>query len=506
MADNQLDILAQAGFQSNELQSYASNQINDLAAAGFNTNEIQSYAGIKELDTNPIKQYWNDIVTQVKGEGEFDIQKHIERGVGKSLFSVAKAYSEGTGLPQAFAPIDPKDSGGYLGGIVERASTIAADFPAYYSTFKVSSKVAPTAAGKIAATFLTGAITPAVKSMYIDALQRGETNSWLDWYRSFIDIGLKTGIEEGAKLTAAAYAPGLLGYTGAGGVAAQVAAYEGVGAAINGELPSKDDLIYSTALFGLFGIGEAGISKSLNAIKKQNLTITDVVESSVKDPSIKEDLVSKNNEQIRSYQTVEDKKAIEINQQPKPDIIEEVKTLQSELNSLNNENLSGSIIEKYSYYANKDAGQNIGNREVIVKLNNDYYNKYIKNLSNDIFQIEGDKNFYTYVDKQLIKINKDFINLSKIPFEELQNKNIYLKLSSVDNKPFSINEINTLENIRPKSEYALQVYNFNNKESINRRSSSDSNRTPEQIEIDKKNLKTRNSGKSNLEKIGRAHV
>ena len=67
---------------------------------------------------------------------------------------------------------------------------------------------------------------------------------------------------------------------------------------------------------------------ALNAIKKQNLTITDVVESSVKDPSIKEDLVSKNNEQIRSYQTVEDKKA-----QLKKTIVSFIADYQNDLNN-----------------------------------------------------------------------------------------------------------------------------------------------------------------------------
>ena len=60
MANNQLDILAQAGFSTNELQGYASTQINDLANAGFDTTEIQQYAGVKPLDLNPIKSYWSN--------------------------------------------------------------------------------------------------------------------------------------------------------------------------------------------------------------------------------------------------------------------------------------------------------------------------------------------------------------------------------------------------------------------------------------------------------------
>ena len=150
--------------------------------------------------------------------------------------------------------------------------------------------------------------------------------------------------------------------------------------------------------------------------------------------------------------------------------------------------------ELYVYYANKDAGQKIGNKEIIVKLDNEYYDKYIKNLSDEIFQIEKNNNFYTYSGKNLIKINKDFNNISKIPFEELKNKEIYLKLSSVDNKPFSIKEIDTLQNIRPKNEYALKVDSFENKVAIERRNKSDSLRTANEILLDKNNLELRLRG------------
>ena len=158
--------------------------------------------------------------------------------------------------------------------------------------------------------------------------------------------------------------------------------------------------------------------------------------------------------------------------------------------------------ELYVYYANKDAGQKIGNKEIIVKLDNEYYDKYIKNLSDEIFQIEKNNNFYTYSGKNLIKINKDFNNISKIPFEELKNKEIYLKLSSVDNKPFSIKEIDTLQNIRPKNEYALRVNSFEEKAAKERRNKSDSLRTSEEILLDKNNLQLRSQGiESNIEQV-----
>jgi len=516
-----LNQLKDAGFNDQEIKDYVDTESKQLINAGFNNQEVSQYFGVKQMNTTEIKTYWQSIkdsmvqpVVQLgerkeKGieavqegvvkaqEGligkEFDFNTYRERGVGGRINSLIDAYNTTGKLPDVYTTSEPEDTG-YLEGFIERGYTLFGDLPYY-----LGGGLLGLAGGPKTAAFTAGLVPGTIRKMYITALEKGDVDTYEEWWKIFVNEGIKAGATEGLQLTAAAVAPQLAGPIGKnffGKVASQVTAFEGVGSLIKGELPTKDDLVYSTGFFLAFGLGEKGAKKVIEQVKNTGKKPAEIYEDSIVDPTIREDIGSKNIEIARTYESIVEKKAepVKAAEVTKKDFI-------NEFSSLNNENLNGSIIEKYSYYANKDAGQTIGNREVIVKLNNEYYNKYIKNLSDNIFKIEGDNNFYTYVDKKLIKINENFSNFSKILFEELKNKNIYLKLSSVDNKPFSINEINTLKEIRPKNEYALQVYNFNNKESLIRRSISDSQRNSDQIKLDKENLKIRQLGKSNLTEI-----
>jgi hypothetical protein len=58
-------------------------------------------------------------------------------------------------------------------------------------------------------------------------------------------------------------------------------------------------------------MGEAAVGKSLNIIKKEDITLTAIADESIKNPTIKQDLLSTNKEIPTEYQTSADKKAIE---------------------------------------------------------------------------------------------------------------------------------------------------------------------------------------------------
>ena len=344
MPDNTIDNLAQAGFTQNEIQNHAINIASDLAKAGFSSDEIQQYANIKQIDTNPIKEYWNGVATFIKGSGNTDyandpskfFQHYYSQGLGKSLPAVINAYNNGTGLPEAFN--QPQD-GGVAGKIIEGLGTITGDLPSYAATAFAAGKAAPGGiVGKLGTTFATGAITPAIKSMYIDALQKGQTNNFLDWYRSFIDVGIKTGIEEGTKLTVSLAAPGIVGATGiASRAIAGAVGYEGAGAVFNGHLPTAEDFAASVGMFGLLGLGETAVGKSLNIIKKEDITLPDIADQSIKDPTIKQDLASTNKDIPTEYQTPADKKTIEDAGKSEIDPIKEIENLQLELNKAKEE-------------------------------------------------------------------------------------------------------------------------------------------------------------------------
>jgi len=344
MPDNSNDILSLAGFSNSEIQSNSESQINDLAVAGFDTNEIKQYAGINEPDTKRLQDYWNGVSTFVKGNSQEDygndpkkfFQHYYERGLGKSLVPIVNAYNKGTGLPEAFN--QPQD-GGVLGKIAEGLGTITGDLTGFIPTAYAVSKATPGGLrGKAITTFAVGAITPMVKEMYIDALKENRTNSFLDWYKSFIDVGVKTGIEEGTKLTASILLPAAYGVTGITTTAlSQAAIYEGIGSIYNRHLPSAEDAVASVALFGLFGMSERAVNKSLQIIKKENITIPEIVDAASKNPVIKQELVSLNKDKPTAFLTEAEKKDIEQIGKSEPNPIIEIESLKSEIEKIKSE-------------------------------------------------------------------------------------------------------------------------------------------------------------------------
>ena len=59
-----------------------------------------------------------------------------------------------------------------------------------------------------------------------------------------------------------------------------------------------------------------------------------------------------------------------------PDLLPEIAT------ELINKELEDKAEHKFQYMANKEGGQTIGNREIILKLDKEIFNKYVKKLSN----------------------------------------------------------------------------------------------------------------------------
>ena len=147
--------------------------------------------------------------------------------------------------------------------------------------------------------------------MYISALEKGEVNTFEEWWKIFAEEGVKAGATEAAQLVVASKLPSFLGPVGQnyfGKLAAQVVGFEGTGAAIRGELPTKDELIYSTGFFAAFGLGEAGIRKAIEQTKKTGKKPAEIYEDTIVDPTIREDIGSKNIEIARTYEPIVEKK------------------------------------------------------------------------------------------------------------------------------------------------------------------------------------------------------
>jgi hypothetical protein len=321
-----LNQLKEAGFNDQEIQDYVAKESKQLLNAGFSNQEVNQYFGIKEPDTTEIKSYWQSIkdsivqpvvkVGKKKEEArtaiqeglvgkEFDYDLYLERGFGKSINSLRKAYETTGVLPDVFTTKEPEDTG-YVEGFIERGATLFADLPYY-----LGGALAGSPAGPIGATAGAGFVGGGIREMYMTALQKGDIDTFEEWWKIFVNEGIKAGATEAAQLVVASKLPSFLGPVGKnyfGKLTGQVVGFEGTGALIKGELPTKDDLIYSTGFFAAFGLGELGARKAIEQVKKTGKKPAEVYEDSIIDPTIREDIGSKNIEIARTYEPIVEKK------------------------------------------------------------------------------------------------------------------------------------------------------------------------------------------------------
>ena len=319
-----LNQLKEAGFNDQEIQDYVAKESKQLLNAGFNNQEVNQYFGIKEFDRTEIKSYWQsikdsivkpvvavgerkekakDAVSEVLVGKEFDPKTYWERGVGKQIFSLIDAYNTTGELPKAFTTPEPQDTG-LVEGLIERSATLLGDTPFY-----LGGAVAGLPLGGIGSIATAGFIPGTVRQMYITALEKGEVDTFEEWWKIFTNEGIKAGATEAAQLVVASKLPSVLGVDKyfVPKVMAQVAGFEGTGYAITGEVPTKEELFYSSFFFTAFGLGEMGARKVINQVKQTGKKPSEIYEDSIVEPTIREDVGSKNIEIARAYEPLVDK-------------------------------------------------------------------------------------------------------------------------------------------------------------------------------------------------------
>jgi hypothetical protein len=335
-----LNQLKEAGFNDQEIQDYVAKESKQLLNAGFNAQEVNEYFGIKEPDTTEIKSYWQSIKDSIvkpvvaigerkeKAEAavgevlvgkEFDPKTYWERGVGKQIFSLIDAYNTTGELPKAFTTPEPQDTG-LVEGLIERSATLLGDTPFYLGGAAVGLPL-----GGIGSIATAGFIPGTVRQMYITALEKGEVDTFEEWWKIFTNEGIKAGATEAAQLVVASKLPSVLGVDKyfIPKVMAQVAGFEGTGYAITGEVPTKEELFYTTFFFKAFGLGEIGARKVINQVKQTGKKPSEIYEDSIVEPTIREDVGSKNIEIARAYEPLVDKKV-----EP-PKVVETIKSEKS---------------------------------------------------------------------------------------------------------------------------------------------------------------------------------
>jgi len=334
MADlqTQTQQLKQGGFSQVEINNWQQEKVKQLQEGGFTSEEIVKDFGFEPVDTTAIKKIYekNLAIPEIVNYDEIEtIQREnpddkgfLEAAVGKQLDNVGERIAAGWntgvidliqeahGIPNIdgtkedgkYFNVDFQDTG-FLERNITNAARIVKDLPLYFGVGGASLFATRSPNASI---FTSGLVVGSIRETYLDMREKGQVANWNNFWEIFRNEGIKAGLKEGTQLLSAAklgglsnkFLPQLIG---------RVAGFEGSGAIIERELPSKDQLIDSVILFGAFGLGERGAKKIPNIIKKTNRDAVDLAADYKLDKSVKQDLASKNLEIPRAIKrTVED--------------------------------------------------------------------------------------------------------------------------------------------------------------------------------------------------------
>jgi len=315
-----------AGFSNEEIESFKKEKILELEGAGFNDNEILNEFGYKPLNKQPIYDYWDEVIFEIKNEKKsvyeqlneiektnpnnetlkqklvgdvFQPLQYWKRGWGGGIYNLYEAYKTDGITPELYTQPQFDDT-----GIIERniqnIATIIKDLPIY----AVGSIPGIIARSPGLAVGGAGFVGGSLRKTFLTALENDEVNSFSEWFEIFTKEGIKAGAKEAAQLYAAYKVPGLMGKYGKGFIPnlfGQVVGFETVGALIERELPSKEQLTDSFILFGTLGLAGKGITKAVENIKVADKNALEHYQDMVSDKTILEDTSSTNIKHPRGY-------------------------------------------------------------------------------------------------------------------------------------------------------------------------------------------------------------
>jgi hypothetical protein len=257
---------------------------------------------------------------------EFEVAKYWKRGFSQSIYNLALQYHTDGELPQSFFEKEFADTG-HIERAIQSFGTIIPDLPVYFlgaaPTALLTRQPALAAAS---AGFTAGTI----RTMYTEALIRGDVDTFSEWWDIFIKEGMKAGGKEALLLGSAAFASGF-GNNPITSFMAMYTAFVGVGAALEQKMPTKDELINTALVLGGLQFSGGAITKTTQLIAKTpHKAPIDIVEETIIDPKVREVVVSKNLEIDPKPVEIKKTKPIET----KEKITEKIEVLEKELKTL----------------------------------------------------------------------------------------------------------------------------------------------------------------------------
>jgi len=394
--------LNDAGFSKKEIADWKKEKIQKLNGAGFNNQEILEAFGTTNNNKKVYQDYFSDIKKQIINEYEteeivspddemlyqskiqegdpltlkevvvgkqFDGDAILKRGYGKTLYDMTTRLAKGEGLSEALINPEPEDYT-WFEGLLERGTTIGLELPIYGLSFLGGNL----AGGPIPGAFAAGAIPGAARATIVKGLEQQSYGEPVTILKNFLQEGLKEGAKQGLTFAATAIAPQLrVGGTKLADkyitrVASQLTAFEGVGATLNGQLPTLKEFSYSAVLFG--GLGLVQPRKTMEDRTKKIFIDTgkkpnQVFNEAITNKRILEDVASRS--YIRDYAKLLERKT------PEKKIKEPDKIFKDELANKAAENIVlKPRVEPLTGARLKEMGSTVKRKSIIQGIDNKY--------------------------------------------------------------------------------------------------------------------------------------
>lgn len=303
-----LEALARAGFSEEEIRGYVDRQQATLRAGGFSEDEIQRWMGGAVSSTRDLRAYFRKKIAEARAqqpEGDFGFDDAFMAGFETSVSGLLGKHREleRTGKREPFAVV-PKGLG-LARRTVRALGQITGDLP--YMTAGAF-LAAPEGMGVgSAATAMGGAIAlpEALRAMLMHKYEHGQATNfqefWSEASAAFLAEakGFLTGAALGTVGKIAEPFGGLAKY------GAEVTTMATVGPVFEGRVPRAQDIADAAVLVAGLRASNHVAGKMRQLYAQMGRNPQDLLRDASRDPSIIDDLVSKNVRVPRAYQEAE---------------------------------------------------------------------------------------------------------------------------------------------------------------------------------------------------------
>ena len=317
-------LLSASGFDTNTNSTLLNNinknkLLNASGATNFESLDLldtKTNKNKKELeDTN--RNFFQHLLGNISewavGD-DADWGTYWERALGKSNINLMMQYhtggEKGFNWQNAFAE-EPEDTGA-LERAFETIVGIGADLPTFAAGGAIGGVLS--GANPFAIGFGAGFLNDSIKEMYYQALNKGQVESFSEWWEIFLKHGIWEGMKGGLTVGALHVAPLALTKLGLSTshlnkFFARYTALTGVGAIMEGQMPSFETFQNNAIILAGLGFVEAKASKMVNKSAEKNKTEPlSVVDAIMKNPQMKEDIGSKNQTKFRKDKELDKQK------------------------------------------------------------------------------------------------------------------------------------------------------------------------------------------------------